>query len=162
MTDPIGDKAPFQLGYVLPEVGDVGGYMHALGVSVFERFDETLIHSLTYHGSPASPRQNLVLGFRLDLNVELIEVIEGPSIYMDFLDSNPLGGLHHVGFKVADIEAAAAAMYASGHEPIQAGRIGEGGGFLYFDTRSRMGHLTKLLHLDPATEAIFERLRERT
>ena len=157
----IVSEPPFQLGYVLPEIGDADSYMHALGVGAFERFDDAPIHSEIYRGQPVSPRQNLVLGFRQELNIELIEVIEGPSIYTDFLDSRPMGGLHHVGWRVADLGRAAAVMSAAGYEPVQTGRFGDGGGHLYFDTRVRLGHHTKLLHLDPVTEALFARVRDR-
>lgn len=132
-------EIPFQLGYLLPEIGDAESYVHALGVSAFERFDDAPVYEQTYHGVPVALRQNLVLGFRQGLNIKMIEVIEGRSAYSDVLDTKPVGGLFHVEWKVDDLEQATAAMLTAGHEPVQTGRFGERGGFLYFDTRRKHG-----------------------
>lgn len=49
--EEIVGNAPFQLGYIVPEIGDAGSFMHALGGSIFERFDDARIHSQTYRGA---------------------------------------------------------------------------------------------------------------
>jgi methylmalonyl-CoA/ethylmalonyl-CoA epimerase len=61
---------------------------------------------------------------RLEFNrascVELIEPLGGSTFLDSFLRRNPGGGLHHVTFLVADIEAAHAHLSARGYQPFGA------------------------------------------
>lgn len=49
--------------------------------------------------------------------VELIEELEGSSFLQSFFRKNPDGGLHHVTYKVADIEVALERVRQAGIEP---------------------------------------------
>jgi catechol 2,3-dioxygenase-like lactoylglutathione lyase family enzyme len=102
---------------------------------------------------------NLTFGFVGPLNIELVEPIEGTNIYTEFLATQPMGGLHHVAWKVDDIDSSRRAMTNAGMEEVQAGRFGAGTRFSYFDTRQPLGHFTELLYFDEETEALFAQLR---
>ena len=47
--------------------------------------------------------------------IELLEVVEGQTVYKEFLDANG-SMLHHLGFEVKDLEKELAAMEARGIE----------------------------------------------
>lgn len=85
--------------------------------------------------------------------IELIEPVDGPSIYLDWIEEHGYG-IHHLGYVVEDVAATIEVMEAAGFPVIQFG-FGFGsdrsGGFAYFDTRP---------HLDVIVEAI-ERPRAR-
>jgi len=149
----------FQLGYVFPRIATGETYLATLGARGFTHFPDAPVHSQTLRGEPMVCRQNLAFGFLGPLNVELVEPVEGANIYTEFLSEKPDGGLHHIAWKVEDIDIAAAAMRAAGHAEAQTGRFGEGTRFVYFDTRSPLGHYTELLAFDDATEALFDEMR---
>ena len=52
---------------------------------------------------------------------ELIEPLDGPNSYQEFLDSRG-EGLHHLGYFVDDLDAAIAEMEAQGFAVLQSGR----------------------------------------
>lgn len=56
--------------------------------------------------NPRAGYRALQLGFRDGTRVELIEPLAGSGFLDSFLAGRPRGGLHHLTFKVADIEAA--------------------------------------------------------
>ena len=94
-----------------------------------------LLTGLTYRGEPGRFSMRLALAGE-DPQLELIEPLEGPSIYHEWLDRHG-EGLHHVAILVDSLEETIATMAAAGYGLLQAG-YGFGpdgdGGFAYFDT----------------------------
>ncbi len=71
-----------------------------------------------------------------DLGFELLQPLEGPSIYKDWLDQHG-EGLHHVAVMLHDLEESTVLKerFAEGGMPIlMSGRIGETIEFFYVDT----------------------------
>lgn len=158
--DEIISGGLFQLGYVYPDPAAAQAQLVRLGGRAFTHFHDAPVHGQILRGAPMESRQNLTFGFVGPLNIELIEPTEGRNIYSEFLDSVPAGGLHHIGWKVDDIDAAAAAMTAAGLAEIQSGRFGAGTRFAYFDARETLGHFVELLYFDAETEALFGQMRD--
>lgn len=80
---------------------------------------------------------------------ELIQPLDGPSSYTEFLDAHG-DGFHHVGFVVDDIDAAIAQMEAKGYSIVQSGR-GFGtqgdGHYVYFETDAAIGYLVEAIQM---------------
>ena len=106
------------------------------------------LHDTHYRGAPGRFSMRLALAWTGDLNWEVIEPLEGPSIYHEFLDAHG-EGLQHVGFLlqdtgldwngcVADIEARgfAAVMRGSWHEV----------SFCYFQTEDALKTTFELIY----------------
>ena len=60
-----------------------------------------ILQDMHYHGAPARFGLRHAFGFGKDIQIELIEPLEGPSIFADHLASHG-EGLHHVGIYVPD------------------------------------------------------------
>lgn len=90
---------------------------------------------VTFRGEPGRHRMRIALS-ALTPQIELIESLEGPSIYEEHLAARG-EGLHHLGFRVESLDAAIESMGQAGYAVIQAGggfgRDGDGG-YAYFDT----------------------------
>ena len=67
--------------------------------------------------NPAVGFRAAQLRFSNGARVELLQPLEGSTFLDSFFRRNGEGGLHHVTFKVDDIEVALAAARASGREP---------------------------------------------
>jgi hypothetical protein len=81
-----------------------------------------------------------------DVEVELIEPLEGHNAYQDFLDETG-GGIHHVLFEVSDIEPVLAELAKSGVSVLQSGTgIRPGTRWVLLDTRELVGFLVELRH----------------
>src|SRR5689334_10031893 len=91
---------------------------------------------MTFRGESRPYVMKLALAFVGDTMYELIESVEGPSIYDEHLAAHG-EGLHHLGYYVDDIDEAIAAMAARGYALLQSGRgFGQDGdgAYAYFDT----------------------------
>ena len=81
-----------------------------------------------------------------DVEVELIQPLEGRSAYQDFLDQTG-GGIHHVLFEVNDIDPIIRELADSGVTVLQSGTgIRPGTRWALMDTQKLLGFLVELRH----------------
>lgn len=81
-----------------------------------------------------------------DVEVELIQPVEGKNAYQEFLDETG-GGIHHVLFEVKDIDPVLAELAKSGIEVLQSGTgIRPGTRWALLDTKKQLGFFIELRH----------------
>jgi methylmalonyl-CoA/ethylmalonyl-CoA epimerase len=81
-----------------------------------------------------------------DVEVELIQPVEGRSGYKDFLDQTG-GGIHHVLFEVTDIDPVIQKLEKHGIAVLQSGTgIRPGTRWALLDTKELLGFLVELRH----------------
>jgi methylmalonyl-CoA/ethylmalonyl-CoA epimerase len=84
------------------------------------------------------------LGFATlgQVELELIHIVEGDSVHLEFLRQHG-EGLHHLGFRVQDFEAKLQQARAMGLELLQTGPLGQF--YAYLDSRSHGGIIFELI-----------------
>ena len=90
----------------------------------------------TYYGKPADFKFLMALASAGNVQFELIQPLEGQTVYQDFLDQHG-EGVQHLGMLVDDLDQAMADAETNGVAVIQSGRDREGGGkggYAYLDT----------------------------
>lgn len=65
-------------------------------------FDQHTVADMSYRGKPASYAMRVCLAFTGSLMWEIVEPLEGPNLYEDFLNSHG-EGVHHVAFACGDL-----------------------------------------------------------
>lgn len=135
-------------------------FINTLGVKQFiklenVRADETQGMYLNGQGDFTF---HLYLAYLGNIMVELIQPISGKSIYRDFLDKRPEGGVHHMAFTLpeADLDIAISELIGKGY-PIVQSLILPVARVAYFDTSKEIGIYTELIGI---TEAGVDFLRE--
>ena len=105
-----------QQGYVVPDVDSAIAHWLARGVGPFFIADIKGM-SGNYNGEPISADMRAGFAYSGDQQIEVITP-EGtsPSIYRDYLQSNPAGGLQHLAYWVDDIDETLNGIMAVGHE----------------------------------------------
>ncbi|MBR45769.1 MAG: methylmalonyl-CoA epimerase [Rhodospirillaceae bacterium] len=101
----------------------------------------------TYRGQPAAYSMRLALAWTGALNWEIIQPLEGPSIYRDYLERNQ-EGVQHVGVMLSDLgltwDECHETFHARGFEPIQEGRW-KRVSFCYYDTLAASGTIIEVI-----------------
>lgn len=109
-------------------------------------YGKPLLKAATYRSQEADPVQRIALASLGPLRIELIEPVRGPSIFYDWIAKHGYG-LHHVGIRVENMEAALAEARAAGLAVIQEG-MGYGldgdGHYAYLDTEQALGMILEL------------------
>ncbi len=100
-----------------------------------------------FRGEPGRFSMRLALAWTGALNWEVIQPLEGPSLYHEFLDAHG-EGLQHVGIRLQDTgmdwDSAVADMEARGFAPIMGGRWDKVR-FCYFETEDALKTVIELI-----------------
>lgn len=102
-----------------------------------------------YRGRPMSA--TLALGFARsgDVEIELVQVLDGDAPSLEHLRDHG-EGLHHVRFRVADIEARKQVLVEAGYEIVVEGTTERGSSFAYLEAPAGLGHTVIELIQPPA------------
>ncbi len=139
-----------QVALVVPDVeASIGAYWSLLGIGPWRIYTVGGPHltGVTYRGAPASFRIRYGLATSGPVTMELIQPLEGPSIWHEFLDGRG-ASLHHIAFYVPDFEQAVSRMRGNGWDAVQTGD-GFGktrdGRFAYYEHGSDIGCLVEVV-----------------
>ncbi len=136
-----------QIGLVVRDVEKaIKYYSQIFGIGPFKTFIPEFFNK-TYYGKPADFTMKLSFTNWGPIEFELIQPLEGKSIYTNFLE-NGREGIHHLGFEVEDLDASIEAYKEIDIEVLQGGRV-KGGGHAYLDTESIVGFIVEIIHTPP-------------
>lgn len=150
MTDsPLGTTTITQVGII---VGDIEAKARAwseiLGLPMPE-IRETAGYDLTraeYDGQPTNARARLAFFNLGQVQVELIEPIDGPSTWRDQLERHG-DSLHHIAFRIQGMGEKVAYLAGHGIPLVQRGEY-TGGRYAYLDGVGQLGTILELLEND--------------
>ncbi len=131
-------------------------YVNDLGIGPWTvyTFSPDWIQAMTFRGQEQGYTMKLALAQLGPVMYELIEPVEGPTSYHEFLEERG-EGLHHLGYFVEDIDAEIARMGLKGFTLLQSGRgFGKDGtgAYAYFDTEHAFGNIIEAIELPAGGE----------
>ena len=113
----------------------------------FYTYGKPLVKRMTYRGRPSEYKMRVALSYLGPMRIELIELVEGDTVYADFVKEHGYG-VHHFGVLVEDMEQAIAQAEAAGLKVTMDGagfgRDGDGH-YAYLDTEDRIGVAIELI-----------------
>ena len=106
-----------QVGIVVRDIEKATEYYTAtFGIGPFS-IREVDMDGVMLRGKPVSTKIKAAFAQSGPLQIEFIQPVEGENIYTEFLASKG-EGLHHLGFRVDDMEGMLAALAKEGIEPV--------------------------------------------
>jgi catechol 2,3-dioxygenase-like lactoylglutathione lyase family enzyme len=108
-------------------------YWNILGIGPWDIWDweAPLVYDYTYHGKPAWARAKMALTQLENVEMELMEHVDGDTIYPDFIKEHG-EGLHHLQFAADDLDETVRILTEEyGFPSLQSGRVGEIGAYNY-------------------------------
>ncbi len=121
--------------------------MFGIGPWRFYTYGKPLVKKMSYKGKPAEYRMRIALSYIGPLRIELIEPLEGDTIYRDFVEEHGYG-VHHLGVLVEDMRAAIAQAEAAGLTMTQDGSgfgLDGDGHYAYLNTEDKIGVTIELI-----------------
>ncbi len=143
------DKTFFQICVIVDDLERYAeNYRTILGfdvpheVQITHLFDHT---QATYYGKPMNSRAKIVAFMMGNIAFEILQPIDEPSEWMDYLKKHG-SGIHHVAFNVPRTAPAAAYFADKGYQVTQQGLFtGRTGMYAYLDTNKDLGVTIELL-----------------
>ncbi|MEM2849742.1 MAG: VOC family protein, partial [Candidatus Bathyarchaeia archaeon] len=101
---------------------------------------------MTFRGKPSGGRAKLTF-FKLEnTTIELIQPLGRPSTWQDFLDRHG-EGIHHIAFVTENVDETVKKLSEFDVQIEQSGYF-KGGGYVYVDSRKKLGAIFELLYYD--------------
>jgi len=103
---------------------------------------------MTYHGKPADFSAKFCFADMGNVELEIIQPISGKSVWFDFLEKHG-EGVHHLKFKVPDLEETKQYLNEYNFKIIQSGSavsLNKGKTWAYFDTKDKIGFVIEVLN----------------
>ncbi len=144
-----GKTKVVQIGIVVRDVEkSAKNYAEFFGVEVPKIIvSETEDKAKTrYYGKPTMARVRQAFFNFENISIELLEPVDGPSTWKDFLDSKG-EGFHHIAFEIKDMDDKIAKLNDKGIPLSQQGRWtgGSGGRYAYFESEKQLSVILELL-----------------
>jgi catechol 2,3-dioxygenase-like lactoylglutathione lyase family enzyme len=152
MTSPLPflQNGVAQVAIIVPDLDKaVETYWEKFGIGPWHiyTYGKPLVKAMTYHGRPVEYKMRLALSYFGPMRIELIEPLEGDTVYADFVREHGYG-VHHFGVLVEDMGAAIDQAEQAGFAMIMDGagfgRDGDGH-YAYLDTEQAIGVTLELI-----------------
>lgn len=148
-ADSIPDKTIFQICVVVDNAERYAeNYRTILGCDVPNDYQITRLSDHTqalYHGVPLNARAKIISFLMGGIAFELLEPLDSPSVWMDYLQKHG-PGLHHIAFNVPRTARAAAHFVDHGYKITQQGLFTDRTGmYTYLNTDKNLGVVVELL-----------------
>jgi methylmalonyl-CoA/ethylmalonyl-CoA epimerase len=140
-------------------------FRDVMGISNFGK-DETIRAKEfegTYYGKPSNAESLVASAYSGGMFVELIQPISGNSIFQDYLDKNPVGGLQHVAYNipVAKLNKVISELADKGY-PVITSFNHPVAKIVFFDTCKDIGVFTEVMGITEEGERAVEKMKKGT
>ena len=166
--EPLSVKTSFgshfsQIAWVVNDIQAAEKFFKdVIGITSFVKLENLRAQELegTYYGKPANFEFHLYMGCSGGSMIELIQPISGESIYRDYLEKNPGGGVQHIAFMVAvaDLDKAVSELIDRGSPVITTLNLPVAK-VAYFDTYKEIGVATEIIGLTEAGVDFVQQLK---
>jgi hypothetical protein len=144
-----------QQGYVVPDIQAAMQHWLDRGIGPFF-IEEHINPPGEADGATIDTDLSAAFAFSGDQQIEVIQQHnDAPTIYREFLDRNPAGGLQHLAVWVEDIDASLAEL---GDAYVLRQRYGDA--HAYVDSTATPGVMMQLMAANEMTTALFRIIRE--
>lgn len=147
---PFLQKGVAQVALVVEDLDKtVENYWKLFGIGPwhFYTYGKPFVKKMSYRGQPGEYKMRVALSYLGPLRIELIEIVEGDTIYAEFVKEHGYG-VHHLGVLVEDMHTAIAEAETTGLLMIQdgSGFGADGDGhYAYFETEDKIGTTIELI-----------------
>ncbi|MFA6844941.1 MAG: VOC family protein [Sphaerochaetaceae bacterium] len=139
-----------QLGFVVKSVDEtIENYYKKFGIQNWKiyTYGAPLLKFMHYQGETTNYKMRIALSYFGDTRIEIIQPLEGPTIYEDFIQKHNYG-LQHLGIYVKDIETELTLVKQQGFKVVMDGGgfgLDGDGSFAYLNTEEIYGICYELI-----------------
>jgi hypothetical protein len=151
-----------QIGYVVTDLQEaMRSWAATCRIGPWFYFDRSAYQTFLFNGNRHDDI-DITVGFANsgDIQIELIQQrCQTPSMYLEYLASNPQGGMQHWSSWPVDYQARYEAALRHGYQVAMEGTHARGP-FCYFREEAMPGAVIEMSELTPGRETFFDMVRE--
>ena len=116
----------------------------------------------TYYGKPSNAESLVAMAYSSGTFIELIQPVSGNSIFQDFIDKNPSGGIQHIAYSIpvdklnkiiSEFSDKGFSVISSFDHPIAK--------IVFFDTRKEIGVMTEIMGITEEGEKAVQQMKDQ-
>jgi hypothetical protein len=154
---------PTQIAWVVKDVEKAKTFFKEMfGVSNFSPTGTTRLQDYdgTYYGELADAENLVAMTYSCGTFIEIIQPISGKSIFKDYIDNNPTGGIQHIAYStpitnldnvISEFENKGFKVVSSFDTPIAK--------IVFFDTREEIGVFTEIMGITKEGEKAVQEMK---
>jgi hypothetical protein len=159
MTGEVLPGAVRQIGYVVRDLEDAIDEWLALGVGPWLTLLDQHLVGCVHRGNPSEPTISMAFANSGDLQVELIQQLDGtPSIYTEFTDAGR-EGFHQLAWWAEDYDNVASKAHAAGWDEVWSGDGNGAARFAYFEGAALPATVVEVMELNDSTRWLADSVR---
>lgn len=100
----------------------------------------------TYYAERCDAENYVAMTFSGDTFIEIIQPVSGKSIFKDYIDQNPSGGVHHIAYStpIANLDKVISEFESKGYKVVSSFNTPIAM-IVFFDTREEIGVFTEIM-----------------
>lgn len=154
---------PSQIAWVVKDVEQAKTFFKEMfGVSYFSPTGTIRLQDYdgTYYGIPADAENLVTMTYSGGTFIEIIQPISGKSIFMDYIENNPTGGIQHIAYStpiinldnvISEFENRGFSVVSSFDTSIAK--------IVFFDTRDEIGLFTEIMGITKEGEKAVQEMK---
>src|SRR5260221_2272209 len=155
-----------QIAWVVKDIKTAKRFFQdVMGISNFSKVETIRAKEFeaTYYGKPSNAESLVAMAYSGGTFIELIQPLSGNSIFQDYLDKNPAGGIQHIAYSipvakfdkvVSEFADKGFPVISSFNHPIAK--------IVFFDTYKEIGFMTEIMGITKEGEEQVEKMKNYT
>ena len=153
-----------QIAWVVKDINaTIRFYEDAMGINNFSKVQTIRVKDFesTYYGNPSDAESLVSIAYSGGTFIELIQPISGNSIFQDYIDKNPAGGIQHVAYSVPiDKLDKVISEFSDNGFPVISYFNTPIAKIVFFDTSNTIGVMTEIMGITKEGEAQVEMMKK--
>ena len=137
-------------------------FRDTMGISNFSKVETIRVKEFegTYYGKPSNAESLVAIAYSGGTFIELIQPLSGNSIFQDYIDKNPAGGIQHVAYSmpVAKLDKVVSEFGDKGF-PVISSFNHPVAKIVFFDTYKQVGVMTEIMGITEEGVAAVEKMK---
>ena len=138
-------------------------FQEGLGIN-FSNVDTIRVKEFgaTYYGKPSNAESLVAMAYSGGTFIELIQPVSGNSIFQDYIDKNPAGGIQHIAYSlpVARLDKVIS-EFADKGMPVISSFDHPIAKIVFFDTRKEIGIMTEIMGITEEGEKAVQQMKDQ-
>ena len=155
-----------QIAWVVKDIeATLRFFQDVMGVSNFSKVDTIRVKEFgaTYYGKPSNAESLVALAYSGGIFIELIQPVSGNSVFQDYIDKNPAGGMQHIAYSIpvdklnkiiSEFSDKGFSVISTFDHPIAK--------IVFFDTCKEIGVMTEIMGITQEGEKAVQQMKDQT
>jgi len=163
ITNALPELHLAQIAWVVKDIDvTLKFFSETLGIKNFSKIQTISVKEFdaTYYDQPSDATSLVAMAYSGGTFIELIQPLSGNSVFRDYLEKNPAGGLQHIAYRlpvnqldkvISEYEKKGYPVISSFDTPIAK--------IVFFDTSKETGIMTEIMGITKEGEEVIEKMK---